>query len=197
MFNGRRRFSMGGTAGRSSGVAVAGAAAMPAGRRERIGGLYERHAGTVQRIVCRQVRAPEGVVEDACHTAWLRLCAHDDVALDARSAVKWLVITAIRESWRRTSGLREVPVGGWLSDPQEYELPEPVGGAPDPSELTVARDEVRRRLAALTARERQFLALQALGLSYEEISVRLGVTVRSVERQILRGRRKLRCGGDR
>jgi RNA polymerase sigma factor (sigma-70 family) len=197
MFNGRRRFSMGGTTGRSGGVAAAGAVAMPAGRRERIGVLYERHAETVRRMVCCRVRAPEGVVEDACHTAWLMLCAHDDVALDARSTVKWLVITAVRESWRRTSGLREVPVGGWLSDPEEHELPEPVGGAPDPSELTVGRDEVRRRLAALTARERQFLTQQALELSYEEISVRLGVTVRTVERQILRGRRKLRCGGDR
>ena len=136
-------------------------------------------------------------MEDACHTAWLRLCAHDDVALDARSAVKWLVITAIRESWRRASGLREVPVGGCLPDGQEHELPEPAGDAPDPSVVAVARYECRRRLAGLTVRERQFLALQALGLSYEEISGRFHVTVRTVERQILRGRRKLRCGGDR
>jgi RNA polymerase sigma factor (sigma-70 family) len=186
MFNGRRRFSMGETTRRSGGVAVAGAVAMPAGRREQIGVLYERQAETVRRLVRRRVRAPEGVVEDACQTAWLRLCAHEDVALDARSTVKWLVITAVRESWRRTSRLREVPVGGWGSDPDEDELPEPVGCAPDPCELTVGRDEVRRRLAALTARERQFLALQAFGLNYEEISVTLGVTVRTVERQILR-----------
>jgi RNA polymerase sigma factor (sigma-70 family) len=182
---------MGGTAPGSSG----GASAMSACRRERIGSLYERHAEVVRRAVGGRVNAPHAVIEDACHTAWLRLCARDDVALDARSVVKWLVITATRESWRRSTGCRELAVGGWLSDVADCELPEPVGAAPDPSVIASERDLVCRRLAALTARERQFLALQALGLSYVEISVRLDVTVRTVQRQVLRGRRKLREGG--
>jgi RNA polymerase sigma factor (sigma-70 family) len=183
---------MGGTARGSGGAA----SAMSAGRRERIASLYVRHAESVRRAVGGRVNAPKAVVEDACHTAWLRLCAHDDVALDPRSAVRWLVITATRESWRRTSGRRELAMGGWLPDGDERELPEPVGAAPDPSVIAGERDLVRRRLAALSDRERQFLALQALGLSYEEISTDLRVTVRTVERQILRGRRKLRDGGE-
>jgi RNA polymerase sigma factor (sigma-70 family) len=195
VFNDRRRFSMGGRAGRSGGVAAAGAVAMRADRRERLGVLYERYADAVRRIVCRRVSAPQAVVEDACQTAWLRLCARDDVALDARAAVKWLVITATRESWRHTSRRRDLAVGGWLPEGDGDELAEPAGDAPDPMVIAAERDDVRRRLAALTVRERQFLTLQALGLSYEEISARLGVTVRTVERQILRGRRKLRVGG--
>jgi len=109
--------------------------------------------------------------------------------------VKWLIITAIRETWRRTSNLREVPVGGWLPRGEGHELPEPAGHAPDPSEVAVARDELRRELAVLTCREREFLALQAVGLTHQEISARLQVTVRTVERQLLRGRRKLRAAG--
>jgi RNA polymerase sigma-70 factor (ECF subfamily) len=168
---------------------------MRSDRRERIGVLYERHAETVLRTVGRRVSAPQAVVEDACQTAWLRLCACDDVALDARAAVKWLVITATRESWRHTSRRRDVPMGGWLPEGDAPELAEPAGDAPDPLVIAAERDDVRRRLAALTVRERKFLTLQASGLSYEEISARLGVTVRTVERQILRGRRKLRVGG--
>jgi RNA polymerase sigma factor (sigma-70 family) len=186
---------MGETAGRSGGVASSSAAIMRPGRSERIASLYEQHAEAMRRIVCRRVRAPQCVLDDACHTAWLRLCAHEDVALDERSAVKWLIITAIRETWRRTGNLREVPVGGWLPRGEEHELPEPAGHAPDPSEVAVARDELRRELAVLTRREREFLALQAVGLTYQEISARLQVTVRTVERQLLRGRRKLRAAG--
>ena len=85
-------------------------------RSERVADLYRHEAARVRRIVSRRVRAPEAVIEDACQTAWLRLCAHEDVAVDSRVAVRWLVITAIRESWRRTTGSREIPVGGWLPD---------------------------------------------------------------------------------
>jgi DNA-binding CsgD family transcriptional regulator len=44
--------------------------------------------------------------------------------------------------------------------------------------------ELRERLAPLTVREREVLALRAAGLSYEEIS-HTGASVRTVERQIL------------
>jgi len=91
-------------------------------------------------------------------------------------------------------------VGGWLPDAEApSELPEPSGEAPDP--LLVALDhehteELHPRLDALTIRERRFVALQAAGLSYVEIAARLGVSTRTAERQILRGRRKLRQGGE-
>jgi RNA polymerase sigma factor (sigma-70 family) len=164
-------------------------------RTERIADLYRHEAARVQRIVSRRVRAPEAVIEDACQTAWLRLCAHEDVALDARCAVKWLVITAMRESWRRTTGSREIPVGGWLPEGGEHELPEPAVDVPDPCEVAIDRDQWRERLAALTDRERELLALQASGLTYAEIAARLHITVRTVERHLVRGRRKLNPEG--
>ena len=111
------------------------------------------------------------------------------------SAVSWLVTTAVRVAWR--NGQREVLAGGWRADPgSDNELCEPCGDLPDPLDVVAERDEARRALEVLTARERQFLALQAAGLSYREVAERLHVTVRTVERQILRGRHKLRRGGE-
>ena len=56
-------------------------------------------------------------------------------------------------------------------------------------------DELREQLRGLTDRQRQFLALQAAGLTYAEIAQRTDTTLHTVERQILRGRRKLTDGG--
>jgi len=157
----------------------------------RIATLYQRHAAAVRRMASRQARVPDAVIDDACQTAWTSLCEHKDVSLDDRAAVSWLVITAVRLAWRH--GRREVTVGGWLPDVEDpRELPEPPGQAPDPLALISDRDEAARALDALTVREQQFLALQAAGLSYTEIAARLGVSARTVERQILRGRHKLR-----
>jgi RNA polymerase sigma factor (sigma-70 family) len=110
------------------------------------------------------------------------------------AVVKWLVVTATREAWRRAGG-REILVGAWQGDAvDEREAAEPVSDALSPLDLAIEHersDGLRDRLRILTDRERQFLALHAAGLTYREISVRAGVTRRTVERQILRGRRKL------
>ena len=185
MFNGRSRFS---TGGKTQGL---GAEALAANARtDAIANLFEREAGTVQRLVARQVRVPDVVVEDACQTAWERLCSHPDVNLEPPVAVRWLVVTATREAWRH--GRREVPVGASASESGH-------GLSPDPAEIAVSREAVRElaiRLQALTERERHFVALQAAGLSYREISQRTGATVRTVERQLARGRSKLNRAAD-
>ena len=52
--------------------------------------------------------------------------------------------------------------------------------------------ERRARVMALPARQRRLLALQGLGLSYDEISALTGDSRRTVQRQLLRGRDRLR-----
>jgi DNA-directed RNA polymerase specialized sigma24 family protein len=75
----------------------------------------------------------------------------------------------------------ELGDGSAVLRPAVRELPEPCGEDPDPLVVAAERDELRRRRLVLAPRERQFLGLQASGLSYEEIATRLGVTVRTVE----------------
>jgi RNA polymerase sigma factor (sigma-70 family) len=154
-------------------------------RTDQIAALYGQQARLVQRQVARRVNAPTAVIEDACQTAWERLCTHPGVEPVAPSAVKWLVVTAMREAWRRTGG-REIP-----TDPTD--IAEPISDTPGPLERAIASehsDELRDQLLGLTDRERQFLALQAAGLTYAEIAERTATTLRTVERQIRRGRHK-------
>jgi RNA polymerase sigma factor (sigma-70 family) len=166
-------------------------------REEQLAVLYERHADSVERQVANRARAPRVVIEDACQTAWARLCARADIDAVAPGAVRWLIVTATREAWRLASHRREVPVGGWCGEPQDGELVEPIGTSGDPVAVAIDHEhsaELRDRLTILTARERQFLGLQAAGLSYHEIA-QTGASIRTVERQILRARRKLQNAG--
>ena len=55
--------------------------------------MFARHAAKVERLVARHA---SGDVEDACQVAWERLIVHEEVDLDGRGVVKWLVITAAR-----------------------------------------------------------------------------------------------------
>ena len=58
------------------------------GRGEQIAALYEQQRTAVKRAVSHRARVPEAVIEDACQTAWVRLCEHPDVTLEAQAAVK-------------------------------------------------------------------------------------------------------------
>ena len=155
-------------------------------RADQIAALYAEQARLVQRQLARRVNAPTAVIDDACQTAWERLCTHPGVEPVAPSGVKWLVVTAMREAWRRAGG-REIP-----TDPAD--LAEPVSDAASPLECAIAHEhseELRDQLRRLSDRQRQFLALNAAGLTYAEIAERTAASLRTVERQILRGRHKL------
>jgi len=159
-----------------------------ASRQQLISSLYAQHAGRVERLVARQAG---GDVQDACQTAWERLLGHEEVDVQGRGVIQWLVITAAREAWKR-SRKRELPFETLRGEDGESEPFDPAGNAADPLAVVLERDDSRRRLARLTDRERQFLALQALGLTYTEIAQATGSSPRTAERQILRARRKLR-----
>jgi len=158
-------------------------------RQQSVSSLYAQHAAKVERLVARQAG---GDVQDACQTAWERLLGHEEVDVQSHGVIQWLVITATREAWKRSRHKRELPFETRRGDEGQAEAFEPAGDAPDSLAVVLQRDDSRRRLARLTDRERQFLALQALGLTYTEIAQAAGSSPRTAERQILRARRKLR-----
>jgi RNA polymerase sigma factor (sigma-70 family) len=188
MFNDRRRLSMQETAQGKGGHS----STEREGRSDQIAALYHREAALVRRVVSRQASVPADVLEDACQTAWTRLCSHPevDVACPA-AAVSWLVVTATRVAWRYST-VRERPTGvDREAEFADRELPVAAAGSPDPLDVVIRRDEARARLVLLSDRQRRMIALQAAGLTYDEISADTGATRRTVERQILSARHKL------
>ena len=159
-------------------------------RDQQLAAFYAQHAARLQRAVSRDLRVPAQVIEDACQTAWTILLRRPDVPLD-RQGLAWLRKVALTSGYR-AARQREQPVGGFLAEPQPGELPEPAAPAGELGERIAERLDRRAQLQALIARERRYLALQAIGLSYREIAAYENATERTVERQLLRARRKLR-----
>jgi RNA polymerase sigma factor (sigma-70 family) len=147
--------------------------------------LYRALARKLENIVRREVRAADPVIEDACQFAWSRLLHHAD-NVQHECALAWLVRTATREALK---ALRREARCLSLEDASECWGP-PAGG-PGPIEIC----EQRLRLATvadLPERQQRVLWMHALGLSYGEIAVNTGYSLRTVERQLLRAKRTMR-----
>jgi RNA polymerase sigma factor (sigma-70 family) len=171
---------------------------MTADRLAHIAAFYAANERRLRRVVQHDTHASSDVAQDACQTAWTILLRREDIPLD-RQGFAWLCKVARTTGLRNATG-RETPAGAFLAEAEHpAELPEPPAEHSDPLELALAHEQLahlRARLLALTERERRYLALKAAGLSYREIAaVETGVTLRTIERQILRGRRKLNDRG--
>ncbi len=152
-----------------------------------LAGLYGARAAWVRRWVRFEVGAPESLVEDACQAAWSRLLDSSE-RIAPEAALVWLVRTAEREAVRLSRrAARDVSLDALCDDRGELNR----------ADGRVSLDDVleqRSRLAAIRAlpiRQRRMLWLRGLGFSYAEIAQRTGLTVRTVERQLHRARRRL------
>jgi RNA polymerase sigma factor (sigma-70 family) len=150
-----------------------------------VGELYGQLANRLERIVRLDVRAPDPVVEDACQFAWSRLIRHCG-SVRREGALSWLATTAVREAIRLVHrDYRDLSLDAALEG----------GGA---ATSVAGPDELLGHLqrldliAALPVRQQRLMWLHGLGLSYREIAAHEGCTTRTVERQLLRARGKLR-----
>ncbi|HWE10543.1 MAG TPA: sigma-70 family RNA polymerase sigma factor [Solirubrobacteraceae bacterium] len=158
-----------------------------------VGGIYVDNAARVRRLVRHNVRAPEPVIEDACQTAWTRL-VRDRSRVCPDKAVPWLVTTAVREAVRLTRrGSREVFLEELLDDTRElHEL----ATAPGPEETADHRAQLDA-VRLLPERQQRLVWLQALGWSYTEMAEATGATTRTIDRQLVRARRRLAVSAQR
>jgi RNA polymerase sigma factor (sigma-70 family) len=151
--------------------------------------LYGALATRLESIVRRDVRAPTVVIEDACQVAWYRLLRHAE-RVERDAVLSWLAGTAVHEAVKLARrDQRELSLEARADEDGQLNLPD---GAPGPHEQ-VARRERLELVRRLPARQQRPLWLKAIGFSYAEIASETGLTLRSVERQLHNGRKRLRA----
>jgi RNA polymerase sigma factor (sigma-70 family) len=163
-------------------VTVAGADLECVETLQEVANLYVTQAIRVRRLVHLRLTAPDAVVEDACQVAWMRLVLHRS-RVRRQTAASWLVRVAAREALRLMD-LRE------RDRPLEV-LDDDPGRAPDLIDAFADSDVRRGAIDHLPERQRRLVWLQGLGFSYSEMAGVTGDSPRTVERQLLRAKRKL------
>ena len=153
-----------------------------------LGVLYARSEGDVRGYVRSGVQAPEAVIEDACQFAWCRLLRHRE-RVSPDGAVAWVVTTAVHEAVKlNRRACRDLSLEALMDATDDLQLSRTAPSAHD-----ALAPRLRLELIdSLPERRRRLLWLQAVGFTYPEIAMRAGETVRSVERQLTKGRAGLR-----
>ncbi|HET9104508.1 MAG TPA: sigma-70 family RNA polymerase sigma factor [Solirubrobacteraceae bacterium] len=139
----------------------------------------------LRQLVAFNVRADSALIEDACQTAWLRL-TRSGLALSPGARLSWLVTTATREALRLVRAHQaELPLDAPEAGPLASCAPGPAVVAEQRCQLGIVQ--------SLNARQRRLIWLQGLGFSYQEMADREQASLRTVERQVLRARGRLRA----
>jgi RNA polymerase sigma-70 factor (ECF subfamily) len=151
--------------------------------------LYRRLSHRLEQIVRLDVRAPDPVVEDACQFAWSRLLDHLG-SVRYGAALSWLATTAVREALRlNRRETRELSLDAAIEGTTGALPPAATAG---PDELAELRERLRL-IDWLPERQQRVLWLHAAGLSYAEIASSTGCTLRTVERQLLRAKHRVKA----
>ena len=149
-----------------------------------VGDLYRALAPRLEQIVRVDIRASDAVVEDACQFAWTRLVHHAG-RVRRETVLSWLATTAVHEAYKLIRRQhRDVPLEEVCERAQAAQ-------ARDPEELVQQRERLRS-LTRVSERQQRLLWLHAVGLSYAEIARYTGYTPRTVERQLLRAKRRIK-----
>ena len=149
--------------------------------------LYACSAGLVRGQVCSEVTASEAVIDDACQFAWIRLLHHRH-RVGRDRAVSWLITTALHEVFKlvRRDG-HDLSLEELMEDTGDLRINRT---APPPEEAVGARQRLEL-LRELPERQERLIWLQGLGFNYPEMATEADMTVRTVERQLMKARRNL------
>ena len=145
-----------------------------------VAALYPCLSRRLERCVRHDVDAPDAVIEDACQVAWIRLIRHAERVQPA-GAFAWLAQTARNEARRQLRRRRH-----------EVSLEAVVGRGVSRDDQLAEREQLLI-VRQLPLRQQRIAWLRAAGLSYAEIAQCTGDSRRTVERQLVHARARLRA----
>jgi RNA polymerase sigma factor (sigma-70 family) len=155
--------------------------------------LYLRLGPMLERLLTRNISAPLAVIEDACQFAWGALVDRRDEVVAGRE-LGWLLTTATREALRQLRAGRREPAVDFRGPVEEELATVTPLVTPDPFHAVAERERLAE-IRSLPLRQQRILWLSGLGYEYHEIADETGDSRRTVERQLLRAKRKLAVGG--
>lgn len=139
--------------------------------------LFARHHTQLRYHVASYTRAADDLVDDACAFAWAQLLRRQP---DRKFVAGWLWRVAVRETHR----LQRV-------ERRQQALHEDRSEARDEIEPRQRWLEAMESLSAFRPRQRRLLGLRAGGRDYHEISAATGDSLRTIDRQLARTRKRL------
>jgi RNA polymerase sigma-70 factor, ECF subfamily len=145
--------------------------------------LFAAHHAALRARVCRHVRTSASNVDDACSFAWVQLLRRQP---DRATVLEWLTTVAIREAIRLDQHSRRYDGLEGVADRASAH------GTLTRAEALAALEVV----ATLPPRQRDVLALQVAGYSYDEIAQLTGRTARAVDRHLRRAHAAVRRARD-
>jgi DNA-directed RNA polymerase specialized sigma24 family protein len=135
--------------------------------------LFARHHARLRYHVATYTRA----ADEACSFAWVQFLRHQP---DRDSVAGWLWRVAVRETHR----LQAVERRQQALHVDRSEACDVIG----PRHRWL---EAMESLSALRPRQRRLLGLRACGCDYDEISAATGDSWRTIDRQLVRARKRL------
>jgi RNA polymerase sigma-70 factor (ECF subfamily) len=144
--------------------------------------IYERHAAAVLRFATGLTGNPT-LAQDLTADAFVRLwTASGEIRLETIRAYLFTIVRNLYRSDRRRS---------WRAAPLDDTIPDPIERVAEPVERRSELAAALRALKEVPVGDREALLMRAGGVSYDDISRALGITVGAAKVRVHRSRARL------
>lgn len=158
-------------------------------RHAQIDELYRDLAPNLERMTAAAATTSVANIQDACAIAWTKLARRPDIDLTVRPrVVGWLRTVAVHEAWHLEQQDRRHSPLNLDAECLQDALLDPV----DPQDRIIGLERMRYVLQTMPPRQLEAFMLHLAGYTYSDIAHRLNVTLRVVNRRMVRARAHIR-----